>query len=92
MNLADTKFQTLQDMEKPLPPLTCTHRPQWMLAGSLQMIEDRADHRRRPDNNHNMARALTRAVQKSLVMDICHRAEVAAEDIGACLESPRVTP
>ena len=83
MNLADTKFQTLQDMEKPLPPLTCAPRPQWMPDGSLWLIYKIADNRRHLYHNRNAARILTRAVQKSLAVDTRYRAEVAVEEIGA---------
>ena len=62
MRLADKMLQALKDMDKPSPPLTRAPRPQWMSAGSLRLINERADNFRWPDHNYNVARNMTRAV------------------------------
>ena len=94
MSLADKMLQALKDMEKPSLPLTHTHSPHWMLNGSLRMVNTRADHCRQPDHNQNMARTLTKKEKKLLMVmvDTCRRAHVAAEEIGACLETLHGTP
>ena len=92
LNLFDTKFQALKVMDKPLPPLTCAPRPQWVLAGSLRLIVSRAYQHRLPYHNWNVARTLKRSVQKALVVDNHHREDVVAEEIWACLKYPQGTP
>ena len=63
-----------------------------MSAMSCRLIYARADHRKLPDHNRNVARTLTKSVRKSLEVDTCRRAELVTEDIGACLETPKGTP
>ena len=89
LNLADKKFQALKTTEKPPSKLNRVTRPQFMLAGSLWLIDAIEDHFCRKDHNQNVARTLTRSVQQSLVVDNRHRAEVVTEEIRACLESPQ---
>ena len=55
LNLVGKKFQYLKAMEKHLPSLTRKPRPQYILAGSLRLIETRADHCRRSYHNRNVA-------------------------------------
>ena len=55
------------------------------------MIYARADHRRRPYHNRNVALTLTRSVQEFLDVDTCRREEVATEDIEDLLESSQGT-
>ena len=63
--------------------------PQFMLAGSLRLINTRVDHRHRPDHNRNEAFNLTKKVKKSLAVDTVRRSEVTAEDMGDCLKTPK---
>ena len=55
------------------------------------MIDKRADLCCLMDHNLNMACALTRVVWSSLTVYYRRRAEVAAEEIGACLDTTQVT-
>ena len=55
------------------------------------MIYECAALRHRLDHNRNMARALTRAVWRSLTAESQIRVEVATEEIGAFLETMQVT-
>ena len=90
--LANMMFQVLKDMEKPPPSLAREPRSQWILAGSLILIDSILDHLSQPYHEQNMPCTLTKAVQKLLAVDTCCRAEVAVEEIGDCLETPQGTP
>ena len=61
-----------------------------MSEGSLRLIYAHIAHRQLPDHNLNINRTMIRAICRSLVLDTQQRAEAAAEDIGAFLESPGV--
>ena len=58
---------------------------------SLRLIEECVTLHFQPDHNWNVARTLIRDVRRSLDVDSQHREEVAAEDIGICLETTQGT-
>ena len=93
LNFIDINFQALKVMETPpSPTLTRAPRPQWMLERSLRLIDAQADYHRWTDHNGNVACALTRSVQQSLVVYTFRRIEVTVDEIGDCLEYPQGTP
>ena len=55
----------------------------------LCLIEKHATLQCRPDHNRNVAHILTMTVLRSLTTDYQLRAEVAAEEIGAFLETTK---
>ena len=59
---------------------------------TLRMIGARADHHLRSDHNWNLKYNLTKVVNKSMAVDTRRRSEVAAEEIGSCLDNTQGKP
>ena len=75
-------------MEPPPPPIFRAPRPQWMTADIIHLIDTFAALRCCPDHNRNLACTLMWDVCKSLSTDASRWAEMAAEEIGRCLDKP----
>ena len=65
---------------------------QWMLEELLWSIYEHESILYNTRHDRNVARTLTKDVQRSLLVDSRKRAERAAEDIGSCLELVLGTP
>ena len=94
LNLIDTKLQEMKAMES--TPSTFAHVnipiPQWMSEESLWLIDALAALRCRLDHKRNVDHTMMWAVWRYLTVDYCRRAEVYAEDIDTCMETPQVMP
>ena len=64
---ADTKFQTLKDLELVPPKLKLFPRPLWMSPASIRLIDKIATFSRNPHHSQNVARGITRANRRPLV-------------------------
>ena len=85
-------FQALKEMEKTTSTVNRALSTQWMSDMPLMMIDARSDHCCRPDHNWNVAWTLKKAARKYLAVDTRRRSEVAAEEIGSCLDNTQGKP
>ena len=84
---SDAKFHTLKTLEPAPPKLKRLPTPLWMSPDYTRLVEKLAALRRNPRHSRNVARGITRAVRRSLMEDYQRRAEEAATEIGACMET-----
>ena len=84
--MVDMKFQAIKNLDPTPPTLNRLPHPLWMSPNSIRMIDKQSYLRRNPRHNCNVARGLTKAVRRSLLVESWRRAKESATDIRACLD------